>query len=58
MIVNREDSAANKYYGASQYASEASNKTQFNDGAGLFWPADAFARTNRKSNVQDTNKAR
>ena len=58
MMMNKEDSTTSKYCSASQYTRETSNKTQFNDGAGLFWPADAFSRANKKTANQDTSKVR
>lgn len=57
-MVSREESTTTKYYGASQYNRERNTHTQFNDGAGLFWPADAFSHTNNKTNAQDTTRNR
>ena len=48
-MISKDESTTTKYYGASQYNKERNNHSQFNDGAGLFWPADAFSHTNKKT---------
>ena len=57
-MISKDESTTTKYYGASQYNKERTNHSQFNDGAGLFWPADAFSHTNKKTSGQDAARNR